>query len=87
MAAVEKKAIEKGYTSLILETSRLHKEAIHLYQNRGYAIIKKFGQYQGLNKSICMKKELVEDKIIHKALHQKNMAQCLLLCSANIIFA
>lgn len=59
MDALELNAIEKGYTSLILETGRPLSTAIHLYQRRGYHIIKNYGQYECLGESVCMQKNLI----------------------------
>lgn len=58
MSALEQKAKEKGYNILILETGKLLKTAINLYQNNGYNIIENYGQYKNLPNSICMQKKL-----------------------------
>lgn len=51
-------AKEEGYTMAILETGHLQKDAIGLYQKRGYEITDNFGQYIGVENSVCMKKIL-----------------------------
>lgn len=51
-------AKEEGYTMAILETGHLQKDAIGLYQNLGYEITENFGQYIGVENSVCMKKIL-----------------------------
>lgn len=51
-------AKEENYTSSILETGYLQKDAIGLYQKLGYEIIDNFGQYKGVENSVCMKKSL-----------------------------
>lgn len=55
---LENWAIEEGYTIAILETGHLQKDAIHLYQKSGYEIIQNYGQYIGVENSVCMKKSL-----------------------------
>ncbi|MDI9255886.1 MULTISPECIES: GNAT family N-acetyltransferase [Flavobacterium] len=51
-------AREEGYTQAILETGHLQKDAIGLYQKLGYEITENFGQYIGVENSVCMKKSL-----------------------------
>jgi putative acetyltransferase len=51
-------AKEEGYTTAILETGHLQKDAIGLYQKLGYEITENFGQYIGVENSVCMKKSL-----------------------------
>ena len=51
-------AKEEGYTKAILETGHLQKDAIGLYQKLGYEITENFGQYIGVENSVCMKKIL-----------------------------
>jgi GNAT superfamily N-acetyltransferase len=49
-------AKEEGYQFSILETGYLQKDAIGLYQKLGYEITENFGQYIGVENSVCMKK-------------------------------
>ena len=49
---------ELGYTSCVLETGKKQPEAIHLYKKSGYHITRNYGQYKGIENSICFKKEL-----------------------------
>jgi len=58
MAALERKAREKGYRSLILETGRLLTAAIGLYTKIGFRVIENYGPYREMNDCVCMKKEL-----------------------------
>ena len=51
-------AKEEGYQFAILETGYLQKDAIGLYQKLGYEITDNFGQYIGVENSVCMKKSL-----------------------------
>ncbi|MBS4066317.1 MAG: GNAT family N-acetyltransferase [Chitinophagaceae bacterium] len=55
---LEQWAKEEGYTSTVLETGMKQPEAIHLYQKSGYLRIPNYGQYVGVENSVCMKKEL-----------------------------
>lgn len=56
--ALEQWAAELGFSECILETGKRQTEAVHLYQNYGYAITDNYGQYQNVANSICMKKNL-----------------------------
>lgn len=47
---------ELNYTSCQLETSQKLENAIALYKKFGYKIIPNYGQYEGVESSICMKK-------------------------------
>ena len=49
---------EIGFKECVLETGKMQPEAIRLYQKAGYDIIENYGQYSGVENSICMKKEL-----------------------------
>jgi GNAT superfamily N-acetyltransferase len=51
-------AKEEGYQFSILETGYLQKDAIGLYQKLGYEITENFGQYIGVENSVCMKKNI-----------------------------
>ena len=50
---------ELGYNKCILETGLKQPEAIHLYKKNGYTIIPNYGQYAGVDNSVCMEKVLV----------------------------
>ncbi len=65
MESLEKEAAKKGYKTLILETGKRLETAINLYQNRGYTVIENYGQYRGLTESVCMQKNLSEDKKVY----------------------
>ena len=58
LAEIEAWAKENKYTHFILETSPKLENAIALYKKTGYVIIPNFGQYIGVENSICMKKEV-----------------------------
>lgn len=50
-------AKEKGFSSFILETSPKLTSAIALYEKSGFLLIPNYGQYVGVENSICMKKD------------------------------
>jgi putative acetyltransferase len=49
-------AKELGYSTFILETGIKQPEAIRLYEREGYEIIPNYGQYEGVENSVCMQK-------------------------------
>ena len=51
-------ANELNYSQTILETGVNQPEAIALYKKSGYEVIQNYGQYVGVEASVCMKKEL-----------------------------
>jgi putative acetyltransferase len=51
-------AAELGNKEMVLEMGNRQPEAAHLYQKNGFTVIPNFGQYIGMETSICMKKEL-----------------------------
>lgn len=56
---LENWAMENGIKKAILETGTKQNEAIGLYQKYGYKIIENYGQYAGIETSVCMLKELI----------------------------
>jgi GNAT superfamily N-acetyltransferase len=50
---------ELGYSEFVLETGKKQPEAIRLYQRSGYQLIPNYGQYAGIENSVCMKKTAV----------------------------
>jgi len=56
-------AAELGFTECILETGKKQPEAIALYQKVGYTIIPNYGQYSGVENSICMSKTLPDQHL------------------------
>ncbi len=59
LKALEDWAAEIGFTACVLETGKKQPEAIRLYTKNNYIIIPNFGQYENVENSVCMKKELV----------------------------
>ena len=55
---LEKWAIEEGFSRAVLETGRRQVEAIRLYTRAGYSLTENYGQYIGMEDSICYRKEL-----------------------------
>lgn len=53
---LEKWANAEGYSRFVLETGLKQPEAIRLYQKSGYVSIPNYGQYVGVENSICMEK-------------------------------
>lgn len=51
-------AVELGYSHCLLETGRRQPYAIRLYEKQGYTIVPNYGQYAGMENSVCMEKEL-----------------------------
>ena len=58
LAELETQANELGYVACVLETGQKQPEAIQLYQKNGYAQIPNYGQYAGVENSVCMKKRV-----------------------------
>jgi GNAT superfamily N-acetyltransferase len=58
LKALENWAAELNYKACMLETGKNQPEAIRLYQKSGYSIIPNYGQYEHIENSVCMKKEL-----------------------------
>lgn len=56
---LEKWAMEEGFTKAILETGIRQVEAIRLYSVAGYSLIENYGQYIGMEDSICYRKDLI----------------------------
>lgn len=58
LAALESWARELGYEYTILETATYLPAAVKLYERSGYVRIPNYGQYEGVETSVCMKKDL-----------------------------
>jgi hypothetical protein len=58
LTELENWAVEEGFKYAILETSIHFIPATTLYKKSGYQIIPNYDQYEGLEESVCMKKEL-----------------------------
>jgi putative acetyltransferase len=53
---LEEWAAEMDYRKCMLETGKNQPEAIAMYKKNGYAIIANFGQYVGIENSVCFEK-------------------------------
>jgi putative acetyltransferase len=51
-------AKELNYARCILETGQKQPEAIALYKREGYQVIPNYGQYEGIDNSVCFEKIL-----------------------------
>lgn len=58
LTELENWATEMGCKKCILETGEKQPEAIRLYSKNGYRIIPNYGQYAGVEASICFEKIL-----------------------------
>lgn len=59
LAALEAWALEQGSTRCVLETGKRQPEAIRLYAKCGYSQIPNYGQYIGVDNSVCFEKILM----------------------------
>ncbi|WP_042722276.1 GNAT family N-acetyltransferase [Flavobacterium sp. B17] len=57
---LEKWAKELNYKKAVLETSLEQNEALSVYEKSGYERIPNYGQYIGIEKSVCYEKFLFE---------------------------
>ncbi|MHC2990302.1 GNAT family acetyltransferase [Pontibacter sp. HJ8] len=64
LAELEKWASELGYARCVLETGKKQPEAIALYKKNGYNLIPNYGQYAGVENSLCFEKELKQNASI-----------------------
>ena len=58
LTELEQWATELGYEKCILETGRRQPEAIALYQKNAYSLMPNYGQYAGVENSVCFQKQL-----------------------------
>ena len=55
---LEQWAAELGHSRCTLETGKKQPEAMALYSKSGYSVIPNFGQYAGVENSVCFEKKL-----------------------------
>ncbi|MBX7172664.1 MAG: GNAT family N-acetyltransferase [Pyrinomonadaceae bacterium] len=55
---LENWANELGFTKCVLETGLKQPEAIRLYEKNSYKLIPNYGQYIGMDNSVCFEKEI-----------------------------
>ena len=58
LTELEKWAAELSYEKCILETGKRQSEAVALYKKNGYKLIPNYGQYAGIENSLCFEKEI-----------------------------
>lgn len=56
LVTLQEWASEEHYTSCVLETGKKYPEAIALYQKNGFTISENYGQYIGIEDSVCFQK-------------------------------
>ena len=60
LAELENWAAEMSYGKCVLETGKKQPEAIQLYTRNNYTIIPNYGQYAGIENSVCFEKILTQ---------------------------
>ena len=63
LEALELWASKLGYTHCVLETGKRQPKAIALYKKYGYEPIPNYGQYAGVENSVCFEKNLIDQKL------------------------
>jgi len=58
LSELENWAAELGFSQAVLETGKKQPEAIALYQKSNYKVTPNYGQYIGVDNSVCMSKSL-----------------------------
>lgn len=58
LTELETWAKESGFSRCVLETGIMQPEAIALYEKMGYKRIPNYGQYIGIENSVCYEKEM-----------------------------
>jgi putative acetyltransferase len=58
LAELEKWAAELSFSACLLETGKRQPEAIRLYTKNGYQPTPNYGQYTGIENSLCFRKEI-----------------------------
>lgn len=59
LSELENWSKEEGYKDCILETGKRQTEAVSFYKKMNYNIIPNYGQYKGIENSLCFKKNLL----------------------------
>ncbi len=59
LTALELWAAELAYKKCVLETGKRQPEAIQLYEKNGYQRIPNYGQYIGIENSVCFEKVIL----------------------------
>lgn len=56
---LESWAAELAFSCCVLETGKRQPEAIRLYEKNGYQRIPNYGQYEGIDNSLCFEKKIL----------------------------
>jgi GNAT superfamily N-acetyltransferase len=59
LTALESWAFELGAEKLVLETGKRQEDAVRFYKKNGYSLIDNYGQYVGIENSLCFEKILI----------------------------
>ncbi|HLM00230.1 MAG TPA: GNAT family N-acetyltransferase [Pyrinomonadaceae bacterium] len=59
LSELETWAKELNFAECVLETGLKQPEAVRLYQKSGYRVIPNYGQYAGVENSVCMQKSII----------------------------
>ena len=60
LGELEDWAKELGYTRCLLETGKRQPYAVRLYEKCGYRVVPNYGQYAGMENSVCMEKSFTK---------------------------
>ena len=60
LSELERWAAELSCTKCVLETGKKQPEAIRMYERNGYKRIPNYGQYVGVENSICFEKNIIQ---------------------------
>jgi putative acetyltransferase len=63
LTELETWAAELSYRKCVLETGKRQPEAIGLYKKNGYEPIPNYGQYAGVENSLCFEKEITRQSV------------------------
>jgi len=55
---LEQRAVELGYSRIVLETRIVNEKAVSFYLRNGYTIIQNYGRYAGREEAVCFEKIL-----------------------------
>ena len=58
LAELETWATELSFEKCVLETGKKQTDALGLYKKNGYIVIPNYGQYAGVESSVCFEKEI-----------------------------
>jgi GNAT superfamily N-acetyltransferase len=58
LSELENWAAELSFAKCILETGKKQPEAVRLYEKNGYKLIPNYGQYAGVENSLCFEKNI-----------------------------